>query len=67
MKDGGTERLDTIKAAMKSVGGSFETGYFAFGEHDVYAIVDAPDHVAISAVSITRGRAAACASRRPRS
>ena len=59
MKDGGTKRLDTIKAAMKSVGGSFETGYFALGEHDVYAIVDAPDHVAISAVSITAGASGA--------
>jgi uncharacterized protein with GYD domain len=52
LKDGGTKRLDVIKAAMKSVGGSFETGYFALGEHDVFAIVDAPDHVAISAIGI---------------
>jgi uncharacterized protein with GYD domain len=52
IKDGGTKRLEVIKAAMKSVGGSFESGYFALGEHDVFAIVDAPDHVAISAIGI---------------
>jgi uncharacterized protein with GYD domain len=52
MKDGGTKRLDAVRAAMKSVGGSVETGYFALGEEDVYIIVEAPDHTAVSAVAL---------------
>src|SRR5262249_30470463 len=55
LKDGGTKRLDAVRAAMKSVGGSVEAAYFALGEHDVYIIVDAPDHAAITAVALATG------------
>jgi uncharacterized protein with GYD domain len=53
IKDGGTKRLDAVRAAMKSVGGTVEAAYFAMGEHDVYLIVDAPDHAAVGALAIT--------------
>jgi|SRR5579872_91180 len=53
MKDGGTKRLDAVRAAMKSVGGTLEAGYFAMGEQDVYLIVDAPDHASVGALAIT--------------
>jgi len=52
MKDGGTKRVEAVRAAMKSVGGSLDTAYFALGDYDFYAIVEAPDHVAISAVAV---------------
>jgi uncharacterized protein with GYD domain len=52
MKDGGTKRVEVLRAALKSVGGSVEAAYFALGEHDFYAIVDAPDHAAISAIAV---------------
>ena len=42
LKDGGTKRRQVAEAALKSVGGKVEAFYFAFGEHDLYAIIDAP-------------------------
>ena len=37
---------------MKSLGGSVEAFYYAFGETDVYVIVDAPDNATAAAVSL---------------
>ena len=53
LKDGGSKRRQVAEAALKSVGGTLEQFYFAFGEHDIYAIIDAPDHVALAAASLT--------------
>ena len=33
--------------------------YFAFGEHDVYAVIDAPDNVSVAAASLTIGASGA--------
>ena len=55
MKDGGTKRLDAVRAALKSVGGSVETGYFALGDDDVFIIVDAPDNTTIGALALAVG------------
>jgi len=52
IKDGGTKRLDAVRTAMKSVGGSVEAAYFAMGEDDVYLIVDAPDHASVGALAV---------------
>jgi uncharacterized protein with GYD domain len=52
MKDGGTKRLEAVRTAMQSVGGTLETGYFALGEYDFYAIVDAADHASVSALAM---------------
>ena len=52
MKEGGSKRRQAAEAAMHSVGGKVEAFYFAFGEHDVYAIVDAPDNAAAAAASL---------------
>jgi len=52
MKDGGTKRLESVKATLKGTGATLEAFYFALGEHDAYIIVDAPDHATVSAVSI---------------
>jgi len=52
LKDGGTKRRQTIEAAVNGVGGRVESFYFAFGEHDVYLIVDAPDNASIAAMTI---------------
>ena len=63
LKDGGTKRRQAIEAAIKGVGGRVEAFYFAFGEHDVYVIVDAPDNAAIAAVTIAVGAAGGAVSR----
>ena len=53
LKDGGSKRRQAAEAALKSVGGKVDAFYFAFGEDDVYAIIDAPDNISIAAASMT--------------
>jgi len=63
LKDGGTKRRQAIEAALKAVGGRVEAFYFAFGKHDAYVIVDAPDNVAIAAVTLAVSAAGSAVSR----
>jgi uncharacterized protein with GYD domain len=51
LKDGGSKRRQAAEAALSSAGARLEAFYFAFGKHDLYAIVDAPDNVAIAAAT----------------
>jgi uncharacterized protein with GYD domain len=55
LKDGGTKRRQAAEAALKSAGGSLEAMYFAFGDDDVYCIIDAPDNVSVAAASMAIG------------
>ena len=50
---GGTSRRDAIAALAESVGGQLESFYFAFGERDVYTVVDLPDNESATAVALT--------------
>jgi uncharacterized protein with GYD domain len=50
--DGGTARLEAVKALLASVGGTVESFYFAIGEVDAYTVVDVPDSVSATAVSL---------------
>ncbi|UGS34081.1 GYD domain-containing protein [Capillimicrobium parvum] len=49
---GGTSRRDAVAKAAESAGGRLETFYFAFGDHDVYTIVDLPDNESAAAVAL---------------
>ena len=42
MKDGGTKRRAAARTLVESLGGKLETFYYAFGECDVFTIVDMP-------------------------
>ena len=53
MKEGGTSRREALRKAVESVGGTLEAFYFAFGETDVYLIVDVPDAAAAVALSMS--------------
>lgn len=53
LKDGGSKRRAAAKAVIEGVGGTVEAFYFAFGEDDAMVIVDAPDHAAVTAASLT--------------
>ena len=53
LKDGGSKRRQAAEAALKSAGGTLEAFYFAFGDHDVYTIVELPDNEAAAAVALT--------------
>ena len=51
LTEGGSKRLEAARQALKSVGGTLESFYFAFGENDFYIIVDLPDNVSTTAIS----------------
>ena len=53
LKEGGTSRRAAAEAVCKSVGGSLEAMYYAFGDTDVYAIADLPSHQAAAAATLT--------------
>jgi uncharacterized protein with GYD domain len=58
MKVGGTHRVKAMEGALAGVGGSLESFYFAFGDNDLYVIVDMPDHaqaIAMAAAISTGG------------
>ena len=52
LQDGGTKRRQVIEEVVTGIGGSLETFYYAYGEHDVYAIVDLPDSASATALSL---------------
>ena len=52
IKDGGTRRRAAVEALMKELGGRVEAFYYAFGDADVYVIVDGLDNVLAAAASL---------------
>lgn len=50
MKDGGTGRRAAVETALKGLGGKLEAMFFAWGKHDVVAIVDLPDTITAAAL-----------------
>jgi uncharacterized protein with GYD domain len=50
---GGVVRRKAVEAAAKSVGGSLEQFYFAFGATDAIAILDLPDHASAAALALS--------------
>ena len=59
MKDGGAKRKAAAEAAIKSVGGRMESFYFAFGDNDLYAVIDAPDNATLAGVALAINAAGA--------
>jgi uncharacterized protein with GYD domain len=55
IKGGGSARRAALAQAAQSVGAKLEAFYFAFGETDVYLIIDAPDNVSMTALTLTAG------------
>jgi uncharacterized protein with GYD domain len=52
MREGGTKRRDAVVEALKSVGGSLDSFYYAFGDTDVLGVFDIPDHANAAALSL---------------
>ena len=52
LKDGGSKRRAAAEQALKSAGAKLDAFYFAFGDTDAFVVVDAPDHVTVSAASL---------------
>ena len=45
--EGGSARVAAATELVESLGGKIESFYFAFGDTDVYVIVDMPDDVSV--------------------
>ena len=52
LEEGGSKRREAAEQVIKSVGGTLEAYYFAFGDNDFYVIVDMPDNVSTTAASL---------------
>ncbi len=52
LKEGGSRRRTALTDTIKSMGGSVEGFYYAFGDTDLYVIADLPDDAAATAVSL---------------
>ena len=53
LKEGGTSRRGTVEEAARTVGGTLDAFYYAFGETDVYAIIDMPDNATTAGLALT--------------
>ena len=51
-KEGGSKRRQGVEKFIGSCGGKLEAFYFAFGETDVFAILDLPDNASAAALSL---------------
>lgn len=52
MREGGSKRRDALVDALKSVGGSLECFYYAFGDTDVLGVFDVPGNADAAALSL---------------
>ena len=49
---GAKSRVDAVTTMLEAMGGRLESFHFAFGDTDVFVVVEAPDDEAVAAVSI---------------
>jgi uncharacterized protein with GYD domain len=59
LKDGGSKRRAAVEEMARSFGGKVEAFYYAFGDADVFAIIDGPDNVTAAAASLAVNAAGA--------
>lgn len=52
LKEGGTKRRAAVDQLFKSMGGTVEAYYFAFGDKDVFIIGDLPDNATATALTL---------------
>jgi uncharacterized protein with GYD domain len=53
LKEGGSSRRAVVDKLIKSVGGTMEACYYAFGETDIFVIADLPDNASAAATALT--------------
>jgi uncharacterized protein with GYD domain len=51
-RDGAAHRRATVESTVTALGGHVEAFYYAFGDVDAYLIIDLPDNIAASALSL---------------
>jgi len=52
VKEGGSARIGAAQRALQSVGGSLEAFYYSNGEQDFYIIVNLPDNISSTAITL---------------
>jgi uncharacterized protein with GYD domain len=52
LKEGGSSRREAVENLIQSLGGTLEVFYYAFGDTDVFLIVDFPDNVSATAATL---------------
>ncbi len=52
---GGTKRRQEVERVAEEAGGKLEALYWAFGEDDVYAVLDLPSNTSMAAISLAIG------------
>jgi len=60
-REGGSARRAAVQKMTENLGGKLESFYYAFGDVDVYVIIDAPDNVAAAAVALAVNQSGAVA------
>ena len=63
LKEGGSGRREATEKLIKSLGGTLEAYYFAFGSDDFYLIADLPSNTAAAAGALAAGATGAIATR----
>ena len=63
LKEGGRGRREATEKLVKSLGGTVEGYYFAFGSDDFYLIADLPSNAAAAAGALTAAATGAIATR----
>jgi uncharacterized protein with GYD domain len=53
LKDGGSKRRAVVEKMFKSMGGTIEAFYYAFGDTDLYIVADFPDHATVASCVLT--------------
>ena len=56
------DRLQAARTYIEAVGGSLHGFWYAFGDHDGYALWEAPDNISMAAVAIAIGGGGALSS-----
>jgi uncharacterized protein with GYD domain len=52
LSEGGSVRIGAARQALQSAGGSLESFYFSNGEQDFYIIVNLPDNISSTAITL---------------
>lgn len=55
LNDGGTKRRAVVDKLAASVGGNVESYYYAFGDTDLFVIMNVPDNISAAALSLKVG------------
>lgn len=52
LREGGSRRREAVEQLVRNLGGRLEGFYYAFGDTDLYMIVDLPDNASAAAASL---------------